>query len=309
MGAEAVASVAIDELDERYAALRLPRPRQERAVAESMARLGQLTPLVVCRRDDQHAVVDGLKRLRSARELGLDSLLVRVLPLSEQAAVAAVYSINRQGASGLLDLEEALVVRTLVREHGLAQTEVAELLDRHPSWVSRRIGLLERLVEQVQDDVRVGLVSTTAAREIARLPRGNQPEVAAAVHRAALSSRDARTLVDLFCKASDREQQTALLDRPREAVERQRGGPTPAPWDPRLGATTNRLRRLTASAVGTCQRVTAELADARPATWSEDERGVLGPVLEQLRSHTEGATGAAGAVLDALEPASVQDGA
>ena len=44
---------------------------------------------------------------------------------------------------------------------------VAELLDRHPSWVSRRLGLLERLVEQVQDDVRVGLVSTTAAREIA----------------------------------------------------------------------------------------------------------------------------------------------
>jgi hypothetical protein len=34
---------------------------------------------------------------------------------------------------------------TLIREDGLSQAEVAELLGHHKSWVCRRLALLERL--------------------------------------------------------------------------------------------------------------------------------------------------------------------
>lgn len=277
--------VELEQLDERYAALRLARPRQEQAITDSMARLGQIAPVVGCRRGEQLALVDGFKRLHAARHLALPTLSVRVLPLSEQAAVASVYSLNRHGA-GLLDLEEAFVVRTLVREQGLAQTEVAELLDRHPSWVSRRLALVERLDEQVQDDVRVGLLSCTTAREIVRLPRGNQVEVATAVRRVGLSSRDATRLVDLFSKANDRDQQRALLDQPREALERQAGGANTAPWDVRLGPETNRLRRSVLIATSSVRRAVSELAQAQPTAWSDPERTVLTPLLNELQLGT-----------------------
>lgn len=277
--------VGLEHLDERYAALRLVRPRQEQAITDSMARLGQIAPLVGCRRGEHLAIVDGFKRLRAARQLALSTLSVRLLPLSEQAAVASVYSLNRHGA-GLLDLEEAFVVRTLVREQGLAQNEVAELLDRHPSWVSRRLALVERLDDKVQDDVRVGLLSCTAAREIVRLPRGNQVEVATAVRRAGLSSRDATRLVDLFGKATDRDQQRVLLDGPREVLERQAGGTNTPPWDVRLGPETNRLRRSVLIAASSVQRAVSELAQAQPTGWSEPERTVLAPMLHDLQTTT-----------------------
>lgn len=273
-------NVELDKLDERYGYLRIPQPRQERAVAESMRRFGQLVPLVVSARGDALAVVDGFKRLHAARQIGLGQLDVRELTLSDKAAVAAVYSLNRYG-KGLMDLEEALVVRALCREHGLAQTEVAELLSRHKSWVSRRLMLVERLSEQVQQDVSVGLVSVSMAREIARLPRGNQPEVAAALHRHGLTCREGTLLVTLFEKVTDRKQQQEMLKRPREALERYRGRPSEPVYDQRLSHEANMLRRVVLKTMDSQTRLVRELRGGKYLRWQEAERSVLDQLLRQ----------------------------
>jgi transposase len=49
------------------------------------------------------------------------------------------------------------------------------------SWVSRRLMLAERLDPELQEQIRLGLLSATVAREISRLPRGNQPALARAI--------------------------------------------------------------------------------------------------------------------------------
>lgn len=54
------------------------------------------------------------------------------------------------------------------------------------SWVNRRLLLAEALSEELQADLRRGLVDATTGRELARLPRGNQREVAAVVQRRGL---------------------------------------------------------------------------------------------------------------------------
>ena len=71
----------------------------------------------------------------------------------------------------------------------MSQVEVAELLGRHKSWVCRRLALIERLGPKAKDELRVGLLSPTAARQIVRLPQGNQAEVLEAIRREALSER------------------------------------------------------------------------------------------------------------------------
>lgn len=279
---EDLGSVSIECLDERYRGFRIPRPRQEEAVGESMRRFGQLIPVVAVERSGALAMVDGFKRLQAARKIGLSSLDVRSLPLSEQAAVAAVYSLNRHGC-GMTDMEEALVVRALCREHGLAQVEVGELLGRHKSWVSRRLMLIERLSAQVQNDVRVGLVSVTTARDIARLPRGNQSEVAVTVHRHGLTSREASLLVTLFEKTGDRTEQQELLDRPREALGRQRDGAKVVVYDARLCPGANQLRRLMLSVMSGVSRSSLSLCDVDPAYWTATERSVLLPLLRRTQ--------------------------
>lgn len=206
--------VPIAELDERYGELRYPPSDTDlSAMKSSIDRFGQLSPITVCPRGSVLCLLDGFKRLGAARLLSLTTLEARVMSVSESAAVAAIYCLNRS-SPGLSLIEEAMIVQKLCREHGLAQLEVSRLLDKHPSWTSRRLMLIERLSKEVQADLRVGLVSSAVARELVRLPRGNQGSVAASVHRHGLSSREAQRLVSTFEQA-DPEAREALLADPR----------------------------------------------------------------------------------------------
>lgn len=276
----------VTAIDERYGRLRIVQPAAERAVRESMRRLGQLVPIVVCERGDVFAIVDGFKRLAAGRALKMDTLQARVMPLSETAAIGALLSLNR-GGPGLSDLEQALVVRALCRDHGLSQIEIAELLGRHKSWVCRRLALAERLDTAIADDVRAGLVSSTVARELARLPCGNQVPVAAAIRRDVLTSRDAARLVTLFAKTSGATQQRYLLEHPREALQAL-GPHTPfVAHDPRLGPLTQRLRNLSFHAMRTMSELAARLDECMPIRWTKTEREVMSPLLAKARSATE----------------------
>lgn len=295
--------IPVADLDERYAQLRVPMARHLAAMTESLRRFGQISPVVVCPIDGALAVIDGFKRLAGARELGLETLRVRRFALSAQAAVAAIYGMNR-GGRGLCDLEEALVVRTLIRDFHLTQPEVGALLDRDKSWVSRRLSLVERLCPEVQDDVRAGLVPITVAREVARLPRGNQPEVAAAVHRHGLTSREATMLVDLFERQADRKQQQALIADPRPILEAHRRDAVPA-QDARLGERANVVRRAVHRLVEDAARVVRLLDDTAAAGFTTSERTVLAPILRQAES---GAGRLQTALRDAVEAWTVADG-
>lgn len=146
-------------------------------MARSLERYGQLSPVVVCRRNERYELIDGFKRLGAARRLPqMEQLAARLLEADERTAKAAIYGLNRAGGR-TRELEEAWIIQALVREDGMSQVEVAELLGRHKSWVCRRLALIERLGSEARDELRVGLLSPTAARQIVRLPQGNQTEV------------------------------------------------------------------------------------------------------------------------------------
>jgi integrase len=56
----------------------------------------------------------------------------------------------------------------------MTQAGIAKILDRHPSRVCRRLSLVERLCEEVTENLKLGLINMTMARELAKLSRGNQ---------------------------------------------------------------------------------------------------------------------------------------
>lgn len=187
--------VSPEELGQRLAQMRLV-PATDAMMEASLRRYGQLSPLVAFRdKKLRLEVIDGFRRLRAARMQGHPALLVvRVLDVDEACALAALFALHRGGAA-LTELEEGWVVQALVREHGMAQAQAAQLLRRHQSWVSRRLLLVEALAPEVQTDVRLGLCSPTAAREVARLPRGIQRSVAQVMARQGMSTRAAAKLV------------------------------------------------------------------------------------------------------------------
>jgi len=167
----------------------------------SLLRDGQLTPVLASRQSQGWLVIDGFKRLRSARSLSWSHLWVQPWEGDDVQAKFLLWRCNQN--HGLTDLEEAWLVRTLYREDGLSQPQIAQLFGRHKSWACRRLLMAEGLSDEVQADLRLGLLSVTMAREIVRLPRGNQGEVARLISRRGLTTRQGTQLVDELLAAPD----------------------------------------------------------------------------------------------------------
>ena len=195
--------LSLAQLGERYRRYRLPDPDAETAMTGSVRRYGQLTPLVVCLREETYEILDGFKRLAAARALGLKTVGTRVLEADERRAKATLFALNQTGRR-TQEWEEAWIVHSLVREDGMTQVEVAELLGHHKTWVCRRLALVEKLADEARQDLRLGLLSTTAARSLVRLPAGNQVDVLATRQRDELTAAELDGVVDLLLTAAGR---------------------------------------------------------------------------------------------------------
>ncbi len=270
-----------EEIGEHYGRYRLHLPEAERAMARSLERYGQLSPVVVCRRQDRYELIDGFKRLGAARRLvPLESLAARLLEADERAAKAAIYGLNRAGGR-TRELEEAWIIHALVRDDGMSQVEVAELLGRHKSWVCRRLALIERLGLKARDDLRVGLLSPTAARQIVRLPEGNQGEVLDAARREALAGAELTGLVDLWLGCANASQQQYILAHPREALS-QAKGLVHAVRDPRLSEAGNHLWKRIGLLLDVLGRMEVWLAHHGRSGLTAEDRVMLTPRFEKL---------------------------
>jgi len=280
--------VALAQIDQRYATLRLAEPEELSRLRGSIERMGILSPVLVATaiEDTRLVLVDGFKRVRIVTDRGDVAIWVRRIAVEATAAKVAMIAANA-GHRGLCDVEEAWIVRSLCRDHAVTQAEVGKALRRDKSWVCRRLMLAERLEEVLQDDIRLGLLSSTVARELARLPRGNQVPMAAAIRAHGLTSRHAHRIVTELLRTSDPAARAEVLANPLRylgAAEL----PTARTADPRLGKRANEVREsllLTGSASERCARTVARCA---PAGLVGDDARILAPLVERtLRSATE----------------------
>jgi ParB-like chromosome segregation protein Spo0J len=235
--------VAIAELDERLARYRLSQSVSEAQIAKSLKQYGQLSPIIVSATGERELMlIDGFKRLRAARQLkGFTHLQARMLEVDQASAKAAMFHLN-QFAGRPQQLEEAWIVHSLVREDGLSQADAARLLGRHKSWVHRRLALLEQLAPEAVEQLRLGLLSVSLARQLVRLPMGNQQEALRSATQASLTSVELRGVVDLLLSSSTEQQRRLVLDEPRRAL-RQASDTYVHQWDARLSVAGNRAAR------------------------------------------------------------------
>lgn len=290
MGHEtAVVGLDVDQIGDRLARFRLHQPEAEKAMRASVRRYGQISPVVVFVHAGHYELIDGYKRLGALRELGLESRVsARVLETDDKGAKAAMLGLNRT-MSRACELEEAWIVFALVREDKLAQVEVAELLGRTASWVCRRLGLIEKLGDEAKEDLRLGLLSATAARHVARLPRGNQRAVLDLVRREALSVRELGAVVDLLQTTPGQEQQRFILEAPREALEQARAAPVPG-RDPRLSAAGAVVWKRLAALLEMLGQMDGWLSVRSRVGLTPRDQLVLAPRLERLSRHASSVT-------------------
>jgi ParB-like chromosome segregation protein Spo0J len=280
-------SIALEAIDVRYGRYRLSVREAEEEMARSLRRYRQISPVVVCLREETPVLIDGFKRLQAARGLkDFATLSARRIEVDERGAKAAMYGLNRTGRH-FGELEEAWLVQTLVREDGLSQVEVALLLGRHKSWVCRRLALLEKLCPLAQEDLRLGLLSTTMARQLVRLPAGNQQGALEAGRRHSLSAAELRGVVDLLLASGTREKAAFVLEQPRAALREAQAGEVRG-WDPRLSAAGNRVSRQLATLLDQLARLTNWLRHHGRGDLALCDRAVLEPAFARLVGETRG---------------------
>jgi ParB-like chromosome segregation protein Spo0J len=275
--APTVTAIELAQLGERLSPLRLRAPEALREMERSLSRHGQLVAVVCHRQDDKVELVDGYKRLIGARALGWPALRAEVHAVTGPAAKLLLWHSNARQA--LSDLEEAWLIRALYRDDRLTQPQIAQLLGRHKSWVCRRLILAEGLAESVAADVRLGLVSATAAREVGRLPRGNQEQVAQVIARRGLTTRQTTRLVDQLLAARDERARAAIL------AEAERTSAPSAPRPARAPVTPGEAMIADAAALATrATRLHARLLERPVASLGAEVERVVANRLGELQA-------------------------
>ena len=147
--------------------------------------------------------------------------------------------------------------------------------------LSGRLALLEKLRVAVKEDLRLGLVGPSLARQLTRLPVGNQEALLALARRATLTMPEVSGVIDLLVGASV-EQAAFVLAQPREALAQVHGMPV-ALCDPRLSRAGNWLaRHLRQAQEAACARVENWLRTPNERELHEKDREILKPLLARV---------------------------
>jgi ParB-like chromosome segregation protein Spo0J len=205
-------SLPLDQIDMRLLPLRRPPQVAVGRMAAALKKQGQLTPIIVA----DKMLVDGFKRCAASQVLGRDRLEAMTIDADHVRAKAMTLLLNPGRSRSLI--QEALLVKELVEVDGLRQADVATLLDRHKSWVSRRLLFINSLGPEIIKDIQLELLPPGSGVHLARLHACNQPDFSAAIQSHRLNVGEVRTLVDLWSKAKDQELRKYLLRDPRQAL-------------------------------------------------------------------------------------------
>lgn len=197
--------IDIHRLELNYGHIRIRQPSRVRRIADSIARNGQLCPLVVVAdKDDRFILIDGYQRHAALKSLERDTAIVVVQDCTEKQALTQL--LVQRGDRAWETIEEAGLIQELHRRFGCSFSQIGRQIGRDKSFVKRRLDLLESLPEKILHQVLGGVISTWAAsRVLVPLARDNDTDAAkltAHLEKDPMSTRQLQSFYDHYRKAN-----------------------------------------------------------------------------------------------------------
>ena len=146
--------IELSSLDLRYEGYRMRNRAGEARLLTSIAERGIVEPLEGVELDGRPVLLNGFKRWRCARRLGLAA--APYLSLGEDAAIGIVALLRASNDRALTLLEQAGFVDELKRLHRMSVAEIAEMLSRSKGWVGMRLGLMAEMSPNVRQKLFAG---------------------------------------------------------------------------------------------------------------------------------------------------------
>ena len=274
--------VPLRKLDLSLSEMRVIRMERVIEVEKSMRLHGQLQPVVTRLHEGRYQIIDGFKRYYASEDLMMDALQCHVLEVDLTQAKVLLLTYNRSHQS-MEAWEEALVLEDLMSKHEIDQGHLAKLTGYSRSWVSRRLSLISKMDQEVSTDIRMGVLTGSHARALIKLPRGNQKEVARAITRFSLTSRQSDTLAEAYIKAEDKNMQQYILEHPEHILcSYPKEEDSPEPYDGRLSGFGNELMGGVIDVMLRAEAMCLKLKGQHVYMLKDTERIILMPQLQRL---------------------------
>src|SRR5215472_12551614 len=150
-------------------------PEALEALADSIRRHGLLQPLVVRPTETGFELIAGERRLRAARQAGLDEVpvVVRTATPPERLELALIENLQREA---LTALEEAEAYRQLIEVYGLTQEDIAQRVGKSRPAIANALRLLS-LPDSVKAQLEDGDLTPGHARAVLAV-EGDESRVA-----------------------------------------------------------------------------------------------------------------------------------
>ena len=186
------------------AVLREPKNKLRIVDKESVAYLelrdsirdhGILQPLLVRPIGDVYEIIEGLYRLTGAKEVGLEKVPCLIREATDDEALVLQLQANAISPETQLS-EYALQLKKLMeRNPGMTKRELACLIRKSPTWISKCLDLT-RLLRNIQVMVDRGEIPAENAYMLAKIPRSMQMDY---VDRAKTESRKEFRIIAAAC--------------------------------------------------------------------------------------------------------------
>ena len=144
----------LSTLDLRYESYRMRNPALEARLLASIAQRGIEEPLEGVDTAGRSVLLNGFKRYRCARKLGIGMAPYALLGEDEALGILNLLRASNNRSLGIL--EQARFIDELRKLHKMSVAEIAEELSRSKAWVSMRLGLIGEMSEKVRQEIFSG---------------------------------------------------------------------------------------------------------------------------------------------------------
>lgn len=186
-------------------------------LANSIKTHGQISPIIVRKKNDHYKLVIGYRRLRASKEHGIPTLKSIVTTKDDVGSIlmAMDENIMRTPSNPLAEL---LNMKKLRDTYKLKLKDIAERAGKSPETISNKLRMLE-LPQELIPEIEAGRLTTGVSMEILRLPT-SQDRIAlgrdiASSGRTVMATR---SLVDQYIRVKEMDATQPPEERAKEVL-------------------------------------------------------------------------------------------
>jgi len=160
-----VKDLPMDQIDEPHGRIRMDiDPEGIKDLAENIAEVGLLQPIIVRPEGERFEIVAGHRRFLAFQLLKKENIPANVRDMDNVSCALARASENL-GRVGLSPIEEAAIYAELRDEHDLTVDEISNRMGKSAGIVKRRLDLL-KMPPQLQRAVHIKAINYSVAEEL-----------------------------------------------------------------------------------------------------------------------------------------------